>query len=175
MVNLVFTGTYEHTIDPNGRLSIPIDVRAQLQRAAGRVEGENIELYAVIGGNDAVSLYTLDGFERRAAALADPDLEAYELLEYERVLFSLAQRVEVDRQGRVRLPMDLLDRTGLKGDVVLLGVKDHLEVRDRVAWKAYLDSVLASRGDALMNPRRFIRGDDARRNAPQGGQAGQTG
>ncbi len=156
-MNLVFTGTYDHTIDPKGRLSIPSEVRAQLQRAVGAVEGETIQLYVVLGGKDSLALYGVEEFEQRAAELDRSELDAQQVLEYERILFSLARRVEVDKQGRIRLPPELLARTGLEGDVVLIGAKDHLEVRDRMAWTAYLEAMLDSGGADVMNPRQFMR------------------
>ena len=154
---MVFTGTYEHSIDAKKRLAIPSEIRSQIQRATGVGEGDPIYLYVLLGDGGFLSLYTEEAFERRAAELDQSELDAEELLEYERLLFSLAKRVEVDKQGRIRLPDHLLKRTGLEADVVLLGVKDHLEVRDRQAWLDHLEAVLSRRPDMLMNPRRAMR------------------
>ena len=46
--------------------------------------------------------------------------------------------VELDRQGRVRIPQELVELVGLGREVVLLGVQDHLELWDRQRWEAYL-------------------------------------
>ena len=72
-------------------------------------------------------------------------------------MFSLAGRVEVDRQGRVRLPDNLLKRSRLGSEVVLLGVKDHLEVRDRKDWQVYVEQMLTQEPSVLVNPRRAMR------------------
>ncbi|MEX0654084.1 MAG: hypothetical protein WD534_13545 [Phycisphaeraceae bacterium] len=154
---MVFTGTYEHAIDKKNRLAIPADIRGQIQRAVGAAEGDTVYLYVTLGDDQALSLYTEDGFEQRARELDDSELNAGDLLAYERLLFSLARRVELDRQGRVRLPDNLLKQAGLGSEVVLLGVKDHLEVRDRESWNEYVQQMLKSQPQVLMNPRRAMR------------------
>ncbi len=152
---LVFTGTYEHAIDAKHRLAVPAEVRAMLADEA-RPDGA-IHLFVTLGEDQALCLYTEAGFARRADELDRSELAAEQLLAYERLMFSLARRVEMDKQGRVRLPDNLLKMTGLEGDVVLIGVKDHLEIRDRRKWQAYVNQTLAARPDMLMNPRRLMR------------------
>lgn len=154
---MVFTGTYEHTIDAKQRVAIPSEVRSQIKRAEGVDAGGSIGLYVTLGDDSVLCLYTDSGFERRAAELDDSTADADELLEYERLLFSLARRVELDKQGRIRIPETLLEQTQLGSEVVLLGVKDHLEIRDRKAWKAYVDQIRRDRPQLLMNPRRVMR------------------
>lgn len=154
---MVFTGTYEHTIDTKNRLAIPADIRSQVQREVGATEGDAVFMYVTLGDDQALSLYTEQGFEQRARELDSSELDAEELLAYERLLFSLARRVEIDRQGRVRLPENLLKQAGLESEVVLLGVKDHLEVRSRRAWQEHVQRMLRERPQLLMNPRRAMR------------------
>ena len=154
---MVLTGTYEHAIDAKSRLAIPSEVRTQVQRTLGIGEGDPMVFYVTLGEGNCLNLYTVPMFEQRAAELDHAELEADELLDYERLLFSLARPVEVDKQGRIRLPQELLARTSLSGEVVLLGVKDHLEVRDRVEWTEHVERMLRERPGLLMNPRRAMR------------------
>ncbi|MFW6059025.1 MAG: division/cell wall cluster transcriptional repressor MraZ [Phycisphaeraceae bacterium] len=154
---MVFTGTYEHTIDSKNRLAIPSDIRHQIQRQMGAAEGDAIYLYVTLGEDQSLSLYTEEGFEQRARELDNSELAPQDLLDYERMLFSLARRAELDKQGRVRLPENLLKQTGLGSEVVLLGVKDHLEVRDRKSWMDHVQQVLQQQPQMLMNPRRAMR------------------
>lgn len=154
---MVFTGTYEHTIDAKNRVAIPADIRAQLQRESAAAEDEVISLYVTLGEDAVLSLYTEQAFEKRAAELDASELDADELLAYERLLFSLARRVELDKQGRVRLPENLLARTELGTDIVILGVKDHLELRNRIQWLEHVETMLRNRPGLLMNPRRAMR------------------
>lgn len=154
---MVFTGTYDHTIDTKNRLAIPAEVRTQIKRAAGKDKGGTVLLYVTLGKDGALCLYTEQGYERWADELDHSEMDGDELLEYEHVFYSLSKPVEIDKQGRVTLPGDLLGRAGLGSDVVLIGVKDHLEVRDRKAWYEHLEEILRRRPDILMNPRLAMR------------------
>lgn len=147
---MVFTGTYEHAIDAKNRVAIPAEIRTLVQAR----RSDTAVLYVTLGEGNALCLYTEAGFEARAAELLGSDGDKDQVLMYERVWFSLARRVELDSAGRVRLPESLLKRAGLKAEVVLLGVNDHLEIRDRTAWYAYLQQALAEQPSLLMNPRR---------------------
>lgn len=119
--------------------------------------GEAVYWYVTLGEETGtLSLYTEDVFEQRAAELEQSELEREELLEYERLMFSLAQRVEMDKQGRIRIPENLWKLSGLGPDVMLLGVKDHLEVRDRGQWTAVLNRVREERS-GVMNPRQAMK------------------
>lgn len=151
---MVFTGTYEHSIDAKNRLAIPADVRSLLQK--GTDGSVPVHLFATLGEGQALCLYTEDGFEQRAAELDHSELEPDQLLAYERLMFSLARRVELDKQGRVRLPENLLKMAKLGSDVVLIGVKDHLEIRDRQAWQSHVQQMLQLQPQILMNPRRAM-------------------
>lgn len=167
---MVFTGTYDHTIDPKNRLAIPSEIRTQIKRSArlagmadgdgghsGNGKDDGIHLYVTLGKGGTLCLYTEQGYDKRAAELDHSEMDPDELLEYEQIFYSSSKLVELDKQGRVTLPGDLLGRSGLGSEVVLIGVKDHMEVRDRKAWYEHLERVLSERPDMLMNPRLAMR------------------
>lgn len=150
---MVLTGTYEHTIDAKNRLAIPSEIRNRIQRSVGVGEGDSIAMYITPGLGDRLCLYTEAGFEKRAEELDHSDADPDEIAAYEEVFYTLSQRIELDSAGRVRLPEALIQRAGLGKEVVLLGVKDHLQVRDRETWKAHVDTVLEKNPKLLVNPR----------------------
>ena len=166
---MVFAGTYEHSIDSKNRVAVPSDIRTQLRRRAGAASsgasseagtntGEPVVFYVTLSeDHEALCLYTEADFERLAAALDESERDPSEILPYENVYFSLANRVEMDSAGRVRLPENLLQMTSLDSEIVLLGVKDHLELRDRTAWREHVQRILKERPQLLMNPRRALR------------------
>lgn len=166
---MVFTGTYEHTIDAKNRLAIPSEIRSELQAASGWKQvatgNENpvpsdpppLYVYVILGEGQSLNLYSPEVFEQRAEQLDTSPIDTDEILDYERVLFSLAKRVELDKQGRVVLPENLLQMSKLGKDVVLIGVKDHVEIHDRQAWHEKVRQLLEQRPKLLSNPRRYIR------------------
>jgi MraZ protein len=148
---LLFVGTYEHAIDAKQRLAIPAEIRERLDP-----ERDGSGLYASIAEGPTLCLYTERGFEKRAEQLDASPLPPEDVLAYERIFYSLARPVEIDKQGRVRLPESLLKMAGLDRDVVLIGVKDHLEIHDRDKWHDYMARTLEGRPELLMNPRRVM-------------------
>jgi len=155
---VVFTGTYEHAIDAKQRLAIPSKVRAQVQRELGLAEGDPIH-FKVTLGDGFLRLYTVREFERIGEELRQNGFDEA----FERSFFSLAEEVETDRNGRVRLPERLLSRSGLAGDVVVLGNNDHLELRDRKSWQDEEKRLFEERPELLMNPRAAMRAAAAKR------------
>jgi MraZ protein len=154
---LIFTGTYEHSIDAKNRLAIPAELRDQLLDAYREKSLDPVFFYVTIGDGKALRLYTEEAFEQRAAELDRSEWETDELLEYEELLFSMSRRVELDKQGRIRLPEQLLAQVGLGSEVVLIGVKDHIQIRDRKTWQEHVHEVLGRNPGILRNPRRAMK------------------
>ena len=139
---MLFTGEYEHTIDAKGRLAIPSDIRGRMSR-----EEDGEAFYLTLGGAGTLRLYPEKAFERLAAKIEQGLVTDEAVREFETLLFPLSSRLEVDSAGRVRVPERMLERAGLSKEVVLLGVRDHLEIRDLKAWQAQLEERLAKQAE----------------------------
>jgi MraZ protein len=135
---MLFTGEYEHTIDAKQRMAIPSEIRAQLGVVGGGADGAKeskpVVLYIVPGANGHLWLWPEETFAEMAGALEKSLLPGEELMEFEEFLFSQSRKLEIDKAGRVRLPDRMLIDAGLGQVVVILGVKDHLELRDPEQW-----------------------------------------
>jgi division/cell wall cluster transcriptional repressor MraZ len=57
--------------------------------------------------------------------------------------FALAGKVELDSQGRLLLNEKLRKRAGLKDNVTLVGVRDHIELWNTQDWEQYLSDNMA--------------------------------
>ena len=57
---------------------------------------------------------------------------------FRRLFFAQMENVDVDRAGRVLVPERLLVYAGIISEVVLIGVRDHLELWDAGRWARYL-------------------------------------
>lgn len=148
---VLFVGWHELSIDAKQRLAIPSEIRSLL-----KPERDGEALYAVIQDGPTLCLYTETGFAKRAEQLDASPRPADEVLEYEQMFFGLASRLEIDKQGRVRLPERLMRFAKVDREVVVLGVKDHLQVHDRAAWEAKVARNMTERPELLMNPRRVM-------------------
>lgn len=154
---MLFTGTYEHTIDAKQRIALPAEVRKRLDPER---DGEGFYVTIIDSQGPTLVLYTERDFQRLADRLDDSERDPGEVLEYEQIMYSSARPVELDKQGRVRIPEQLLREVELGHDVVLIGVKDHMQIRDRRRWTEYKKRTLAERPEMLMNPRRVMRSGD---------------
>jgi len=62
----------------------------------------------------------------------------------ERFYYSGAVEVQPDKQGRVMLPPALVEHGGLGREVVVVGMRDRLEIWDRAAWRTQLKEVMGN-------------------------------
>ncbi len=141
---MLLTGQYEHVIDAKQRLAIPADIRSQW-----RPEQDGGAWYAVPWPNRTIRLYTESRFrslaEGRSQTLTPDEDEA----EVQVALFGFSRRLEMDAAGRIRFPEDMLQMTGLSGEVTLVGAGDRLEIHDRTHWRSKRDERLQSLPDLI--------------------------
>jgi MraZ protein len=95
-------------------------------------------LYLTPGTDNSLNLYTEDALAGIAARLAAASPAGQEVLAFSRLFYSRAQAVELDGQGRVRIPPELAQLVKLEKEAVLIGVQDHVEIWDRGGWEAYI-------------------------------------
>lgn len=80
-------------------------------------------------------LYPEKYYEQLLMSLMPPDIIPNDdLTEYAQMTFAMAERVELDNQGRIGLPSSLLKDAGLGNEVALIGMRDHLELWNRADW-----------------------------------------
>ena len=127
---MLLTGAFFRAVDDKRRVAIP----KRLRMALG--SGQDA-LYVTLGTDGSLVLYSEESFSAMADKLSNSSPTAPDVRAFSRLFFARAQRVEVDRQGRVRIPAELAELIGLTNDAVLLGVRDHMEVWDRGRWDDY--------------------------------------
>jgi MraZ protein len=130
---MLLTGTFLRAVDDKLRLAIPKRLRDAL------VGEGKAELYVTPGIDGSLAIYSPATLELLARRLADSSPTKNEVRSFNRLFYARAERVEVDGQGRVRIPPPLAELAGLGKEAVLLGVQDHLEVWDRGRWETYLN------------------------------------
>ena len=141
---LFLTGEYDHRLDSKNRLFIPGRLRESIYP-----ERDGLGFFLVFGPNKILGLYP-DKYYRRLA-LGGPGqlVPRAGLVDFERVTFALASHLELDPQSRLTLPTAMLKRARLGREVVLIGVKDHIELWDAKVWKSYLAAQLAEHEELL--------------------------
>lgn len=129
-----FRGSFTHTIDHKGRVSIPARLRPKLT-------GNTDEPFVVSRGFETcIALYPADEFRRlderlRARSFADETNRRWQ-----RMMLSESRDETLDAQGRVTLPPRLIAHAQLTKDVLVVGLSDHIELWNPELWEKYLQS-----------------------------------
>ncbi len=127
---MLLTGTHPRTLDDKKRLTLPKRVREQL--------GDVTQLFVTPGPDQSLWIYTKDELERLSAKLDQTPATDAEARKFRLTFYAQMETVEIDRTGRILLPERLVQFAGLEHEVVLLGVRDHLELWDAKRWAAFL-------------------------------------
>jgi MraZ protein len=129
-----FRGTYQHSIDHKGRVSIPARFRRLLS-------GDANETFVVLRGLDAcVSLFPADEFKRLEDRLRSRSFSDQTNRRYQRLLLLDSRDETLDAQGRVAIPPSLIAHAGLKKEVLVNGVLDHIEIWSPEVFEKYMAS-----------------------------------
>ena len=94
-------------------------------------------LFVTPGPDQSLRVYTTDALQRLAEKLEQTPARP-ETRVFERLQFAQTEAIDVDRNGRILIPDRLLQFAGLKYEVVMIGVRDHLELWDAERWQNYL-------------------------------------
>ena len=145
---LLLTGEYEHIVDGKSRVLISNKLRSQID-----ADEHGSNFYLVLGANGILCLYPERYFEQLALASSPGTTAPDESVAFERISFALASRVELDGQGRLLLNEKLRKRAGLKNNVTLLGVRDHIELWNSKDWEQYLTDHMAEYQKQMLQAR----------------------
>ncbi len=118
----MFFGTYEHSVDSKGRVFLPIKLTCKL--------GENFVVTRTL--YDCVSVYRLEDWEKYVEKLEA--LPNYKYANLKRLIYSRTQVATLDSQGRLLIPMKFREDMNLKGDIVVVGNNNSIELWSKDTW-----------------------------------------
>lgn len=148
---LLLTGEYQHTIDDKGRVLISNKLRNQID-----VDLHGADFYLVLGANGILCLYPEKCFEQLILSVAPGATAPDEAVAFERISFALASKMELDSQGRLLLNERLRKRAGLKEDITLVGVRDHIELWNTENWEQYLSDHMTQYHKQMTQARQLV-------------------
>ena len=137
---LLFRGTFLHSIDSKGRISVPNRFRDVMKAK------EDNRLVITRGTHeDCLSAYPMDRWQEVEQSL--DNLSAGRSRDsFVRRFISPAQDCNIDRMGRVLVPAQLRSEAGLEREVMMVGALGKFEIWDRERWDTYCES---SKDEAL--------------------------
>lgn len=120
----MFLGRFEHSVDNKGRVAVPARFRGQLSG----------ELIITRGNDRCLYLFTQDAWEPLAAKLNSLPTGDADARNLRRAVFSAAEPVEIDKQGRIMIPDHLRQYAAITGDVAIIGLGSYIEIWDQQHW-----------------------------------------
>ncbi|MEZ6141395.1 MAG: division/cell wall cluster transcriptional repressor MraZ [Zavarzinella sp.] len=131
---MLLTGTHPRTLDDKNRLTLPKRVR--------EVMGEPTILYVTPGPDKSLWIFTEAELEKLSQKLDELPATNAEAKLFRRLYFAQTETVDVDKTGRILVPERLNKFADLGKEVVLIGVRDHLELWHAGRWQAFNDENL---------------------------------
>jgi MraZ protein len=128
----MLTGEYKNSLDEKGRLSIPAKLRNSVPGSV---------LIITRGLDRCLWLFPPDEWKKMSESLmqaASPFRKKARILQ--RRFIAPAQEVEIDKAGRINIPVTLQEHAGLKKEAVILGIKQYIEIWDEAEYENYLES-----------------------------------
>ncbi len=118
-------GAYSHTIDAKGRLIIP----AKFRKGLG-------ECFVVSKGFDGcLWAYDPESWKDIEEKLKELPQFRKETRDITRFFLGRAVEAEIDKQGRILIPVPLRQYAGLEKDVTLVGNGSKVEIWDSDKWR----------------------------------------
>jgi MraZ protein len=118
-----FTGSYSYTLDAKGRINIP----AKMRKALG--PSNDSTFVATRGADRCVILYPLEVWHAQTEAkLLKLNKGRAINRHFTRNLMRHAETLQYDGQGRIPIPVALVEYAGVEKDVEIVGMIDRIEI-----------------------------------------------
>ncbi|MBI3245385.1 MAG: division/cell wall cluster transcriptional repressor MraZ [Deltaproteobacteria bacterium] len=128
----MFRGSFEHTVDEKGRVSIPSKFREILLK----LEDERlIATKFILDSRRCLDVYPQAAWDTFEEDLKEKPRFEETFLKLESFYFSNAQDCVLDKQGRILLPPVLREYAGLKKEVVFAGAREKFRIWDKTVWQ----------------------------------------
>lgn len=145
----LFVNPHSRSLDAKGRLQLPTDYRDVLQESAG----DGVPRFWLTAYYGHLTAYMPTEWAKITEQLNRIPFSSIKLSHFKTKVLGLAQQLEPDAQGRVRIPQPLMREAGLVRDVMLVGMGDKFEIWDQQRFDALqvedVSAELASSGLAI--------------------------
>lgn len=136
----MFVGQYEYKVDNKGRLPLPPKFRKELDDV----------LMLTMGADNCITAYTKTNWEKLTENQAPGTFLVSETQrKLTRFIYSNANDVTIDNQGRIALPASLRQRCNISDAAVIAGSGDRFEIWSPGDWQK--QQISADEASRLVN------------------------
>lgn len=147
-----FRGTYEHSVDGKGRVSLPAKFRKELpdEVVIVPVPDEDYGKALYVFSDEAYDEW-YDSFFTNEEGESIFNRRSKNHISLSRYLDANTESVAVDSAGRIKLSAVQRKAVGIERDVAIIGQRDHVEIWDAQAYADYMARASASFADCLVD------------------------
>jgi len=127
---LVFFGEFEHSIDSQGRISIPKDWRHKNKESR----------YILLPNKNFLQLYPFESFRNFLAKAKEVSFADHKKAMALAKMASKAQECRCDKQGRIKIPTRLQKVANLETQATLVGAFTSAQLWSATNWEATIDA-----------------------------------
>lgn len=131
-------GEYTHTLDEKNRMSLPVKFRKELGKS----------VVVAPGLDNCLAIYTTKEWQKISEKLSDASMLASDNRSFSRFMFGQAVLADIDANGRILIPENLKNRSGLTSKVMVIGVQNRVEIWNENTWNDY-KKLVEGQADAL--------------------------
>ncbi len=121
-------------LDEKGRLKLPASFRALLEPKFGT------ECFVTSLRGDSIRIYPMDVWARIEERMARASSLNPSVMRFKNAVNYFGQSAPIDAQGRILIHPLLRERADVRGEVVVLGQQDFLEVWNRAVFEERLQA-----------------------------------
>ena len=133
----MFIVTYNNSIDAKNRMIVPAKFREEL----------GYKVVLTLGIDNCIYLYPMKEWEVFMEKLAKLPISDPKARNFARNFTGNAEECEVDRQGRITLPQNLREQTGMVKELTTIGCMNKIEIWSREEYEGAGDQVQMDRGE----------------------------
>ncbi|AXF96621.1 hypothetical protein SDAV_001664 [Spiroplasma phoeniceum P40] len=127
---MALLGTYNHTLDDKGRLTIPSKMREQFK---------DDKVFISLGFDGCIDVRNEVEWLKWTEKVASTGQATAEGRALTRKIMSMSDETTFDNAGRIKISSILQNKANFTKDVVIIGNNDHLELWDPKVWEVYIE------------------------------------
>ncbi|MCM8819972.1 MAG: division/cell wall cluster transcriptional repressor MraZ [Candidatus Omnitrophica bacterium] len=121
-------GEYTHTLDDKDRFVLPAKFREKIKDLKLK------KFFLTKGLERCLFLFSCDVWEKIEEKLKSLPFTKKESRFFDRFYFGSAQEIEIDRQGRISIPVYLKEFAKIKKNIIIVGIADRIEIWAKEEW-----------------------------------------
>jgi MraZ protein len=135
-----FSGKYYYTVDPKGRIIVPAPFREIL------TSNYSSKLYITNAPFDrCLFIYPMEEWNKLQEQIRTKPKSDEAIRFFLRRVIASATETEMDKQGRILVPIALREDANINSNVVMAGQIERIELWDRSEWDVLFDPAKVDR------------------------------